>query len=193
MRVSARDAQLALCYSPLPEHKAPPNTPLPECLTQPLSEPCPMQSSLYKRKQEYEGVHVVFKYYVPPSKADDFVDNWRKMEDKASGEKHLTTAVLHKTMEDNVVFIGYGEWEDEEAFRDLEYLEGEDIPLRWQLVNKLTGDVNKYKDNANASESFSLLPCNLVLMQDDTLHSAPCSAELLMKATCFLQNVPCSS
>ena len=123
-----------------------------------------MQNSRYKRKHDYKGVYVVFKYYVPPSKADDFVDSWRKMEDGARDEKHLTTAVLHKTMEDNVVFIGYGEWEDEEAFKDhlekdyvndfLQYLRDEDIPLRWQLVNKLTGDVNKYKDNVDASASL---------------------------------------
>jgi quinol monooxygenase YgiN len=124
-----------------------------------------MQSSLYKRKHEYEGVRVVFKYYVPPSKTDDFLDNWRKMGDKTSGEKRITTSVLHKTMEDNVVFIGYGEWEDEEAFKEhmeqdyvsdhLAYLRDEDIPLRWQLVNKLTRDVNKYKDNADAGAFFS--------------------------------------
>jgi quinol monooxygenase YgiN len=119
---------------------------------------------------------VVFKYYVPPSKADDFVDNWRKMEDGARDEKHNIIFDLKKTIDDNVVFIGYGEWRDEDAFKDhlsqgyvrdfFDYLLDEDIPLRWQPLFKLTKDVDNYKrgDETGASEGLAagLVLCVLV-------------------------------
>jgi quinol monooxygenase YgiN len=48
----------------------------------------------------------VFKYYVPPSKAEDFVKQWQKLEDSTRGEKHNIIYDLKKTMDDNVVFYG---------------------------------------------------------------------------------------
>jgi quinol monooxygenase YgiN len=109
---------------------------------------------------KHDGAYVVFKYYVPPSKADDFVDNWRKVEDGVRDEKHNIGFNLHKTKDDNVVFIGYGKWKDEGAFKDhlsqgyvrdfFDYLLDEDIPLRWQPLFKLTGDVHKDRREGEA-------------------------------------------
>jgi quinol monooxygenase YgiN len=96
---------------------------------------------------------VVFKYYVPPSKADDFVSEWKKLEDSTRGEKRNIIYDLKKTIDDNVVFFGYAEWEDEESFKDhlsqgytrdfFDFLLDEDIPLRWQPLFKVTDDVRK--------------------------------------------------
>ncbi|WIA15678.1 hypothetical protein OEZ85_002304 [Tetradesmus obliquus] len=67
--------------------------------------------------------YAAFKYYVQPQHKEDFVEAWRKMEESTKEEKGLKIYDLKKPMTDNLLWVGYGEWE---TMRDyLEHFESD--------------------------------------------------------------------
>jgi quinol monooxygenase YgiN len=88
-------------------------------------------------KRKDQKAYIAFKYYVAPEKKDAFVDMWRELEKSAKDEKGMQIFDLKKTMSDNLVFLGYGEWKSFDDYMDhfksdytqkfLENLKNEDV------------------------------------------------------------------
>lgn len=66
-----------------------------------------------RKSKDYteKTARIKFTYFVDPSMHKEFIDEWRKMEEKVAEEKGNRLYDLKKSTTDNVMFMGYGEWD----------------------------------------------------------------------------------
>jgi len=102
------------------------------------------------------------KFIVPPAETDGFIKAWMKMsKDAYKDEKGLALLDLSKTMTDNLMFVGYGEWDTVEdyfqhymqAFGDLrDYMADHDIKFELTCLENPMEGKEKHQVSAMRAE-----------------------------------------
>lgn len=70
------------------------------------------------RRKSEEMAHVLIKYDVPPSTAEEFIDAWEEVAKDTFDEEENNVYTLRKIATSNHEYYVYGTWESYEAFRD---------------------------------------------------------------------------
>ncbi|KAL6762680.1 hypothetical protein V8C86DRAFT_579512 [Haematococcus lacustris] len=126
-------------------------------------------SSMLGGKKDKKGcggppAYVAIKFIVPPSEGADFEEAWLDLEKDVEKEEKPVVFDLKKTKMDNLMYIGYSEWE---SMRDLgEHLHSDhfqdfakfadDHGVRWELelLRDMSKDIEDEQDDLEDWDSY---------------------------------------
>lgn len=126
-----------------------------------------------QHEEKFEETHIsTIRFTVPPSIADDFEDEWMKLEKEVRREKNNDMYDLKKTKLDNLFYLAYGEWDSHSDLMDhlssdhfskfAEFVDREDIRWDVQILKDLSygveekqRDMQKYRDVTRGKDEMA--------------------------------------
>ncbi|KAI8467145.1 MAG: hypothetical protein J3K34DRAFT_431557 [Monoraphidium minutum] len=93
-----------------------------------------------RRRGSKDHISTGVKYFVDPNHHSKFIEAWRDLEGAAAEEKGIVIFDLKKTVDDDITFVGFGEWrsahdwmghaESEHTAKFVSFLADQNIPFR---------------------------------------------------------------